>query len=619
MRVLGVVLAVSVVLTGAVAGPKPAGAPFEIVKDHVEIEVAPDSTDVSSRELVMRALDERGIAALHEQRIGIAGTYENVQVASAYTLKANGQKIQVPPSGYLRGYGQTSQPGFQDNGILSIFFPNLEVGDSIVLLTIHRQIKPWFDDRFDTRINFSRRVPAHDVSIAVTAPLSMALKFDDMGLTAGPSQTMGSKIRRVWSFSNDAVEPPETDAVGESDFAPRLIVTSFADYADVARAYRDRSKSTSDVTPEISALADQVTAGITDRREQTKRLYDWVSSHIAYVGIVLGAGGFTPHPAKSVLSNRYGDCKDHVVLLEALLKAKGIASDPVLIQIGEATFERSAAAMPHAFDHVITYVPEFGLYLDSTAQFAPFGVLPYPDAGKPVLNVSTGLIARTPVTVVETSTMKSVGEVRFDKDGSADADVTITATGAIGTEIRQGVRGIEPGGEQKFISDRVGPGVQGTLERGDPAALVEPYVLKAHYSLPNAIVLPGPGALPPSLAFRVVSFSLLLANDLPPQRRHAYVCSSLAVSQQIRYVFPPGFRLLSIPEPSDLNAEGVRLHVAFDRVDGHTLLFKADLRVSHPEAFCTPAYYAKARPALAKMLNALKEQVLYRAPKDNGQ
>lgn len=619
MRTLGAVLAGLVALTGAVAGPLPSAAPFEIVKDHAEIEVATDGTDISSRELVMRALDERGIAMLHEQRIAVAGAYEDVQVVSAYTLKASGQKIAVPPTGYLRGYGQTSQPGFQDNGIVSIFFPNLEVGDSIVLFTVHRQIKPWFDDRFDTRINFSRRIPAHDVSISVTAPQAMALKFDDTGLTPGPSQSMGSKIRRVWTFSNDTVEPPETDAVGESDYAPRLIVTSFADYADVARAYRDRSKSAADVTPEITALADQLTAGVTDRKEQTKRLYDWVSSHIAYVGIVLGAGGFTPHPAKSVLSNLYGDCKDHVVLLEALLRAKGIDSAPVLIRIGEATFEQSAAATPHAFDHVITYVPEFDLYLDSTAQFAPFGTLPYADAGKPVLNVSTGLLECTPVTPADASTVKTAGEIRIDKDGTAEADVTVTATGAVGIELRQAVRSIEPGGEQKFISERVGPGAQGTLDRGDPAALREPYQLKAHYRLPNAIVLPGPGALPPSLAFRVISLSQLVASDLPPIRRHAYICSSLTASQHIRYVFPSGFRFLSIPDPSDWNVDGVRLGLAFERIDPHTLLFKADLRISNPEAICTPAQYAKARPVLVKILNALKEQVLYRAPKDKDQ
>jgi len=41
-----------------------------------------------------------------------------------------------------------------------------------------------------------------------------------------------------------------------------------------------------------------------------------------------------PHDAQSILDNRYGDCKDHVVILEALLEAVGIDSSPALINSG---------------------------------------------------------------------------------------------------------------------------------------------------------------------------------------------------------------------------------------------------------------------------------------------
>jgi transglutaminase-like putative cysteine protease len=52
------------------------------------------------------------------------------------------------------------------------------------------------------------------------------------------------------------------------------------------------------------------------------------------VAVWLGNGGYVPHDAATILENGYGDCKDHVALLGALLKAKGIASEPVLINSG---------------------------------------------------------------------------------------------------------------------------------------------------------------------------------------------------------------------------------------------------------------------------------------------
>ena len=50
-----------------------------------------------------------------------------------------------------------------------------------------------------------------------------------------------------------------------------------------------------------------------------QRLYHWVSRNIRYVALNIDVGGFVPRPAQAVLEHRYGDCKDHVVLLEAAL------------------------------------------------------------------------------------------------------------------------------------------------------------------------------------------------------------------------------------------------------------------------------------------------------------
>ena len=80
------------------------------------------------------------------------------------------------------------------------------------------------------------------------------------------------------------------------------------------------------VTPAISALAKELTSGVTDDRAKVRKLYNWVSRNIRYVAVYVAEGGFVPHSAQSILDNRYGDCKDHVTLLEALLAAVGIES-----------------------------------------------------------------------------------------------------------------------------------------------------------------------------------------------------------------------------------------------------------------------------------------------------
>ena len=60
----------------------------------------------------------------------------------------------------------------------------------------------------------------------------------------------------------------------------------------MAAAYKARARDKSVVTPEIQKLADELTAGLSDKREQTKRLYQWVARNVRYVAMALGDGGY---------------------------------------------------------------------------------------------------------------------------------------------------------------------------------------------------------------------------------------------------------------------------------------------------------------------------------------
>ena len=166
-------------------------------------------------------------------------------------------------------------------------------------------------------------------------------------------------------------------------------------YEELGRAYSDLVSPTLVVTPSIQALANEVTAGIADRREQSQRLYNWVSRNIRYVALEFGRGSIVPHDAGSVLGRGYGDCKDHLVLLAALLKAKGIESEIVLIDSGNK-YTLSNVPRISQFDHVIVYLPAFDLYVDAMPGVAPFGILPFGEYGKPVVHAIRSGIRHSP-------------------------------------------------------------------------------------------------------------------------------------------------------------------------------------------------------------------------------
>ena len=280
----------------------------------------------------------------------------------------------------------------------------------------------------------------------------------------------------------------EPAALSPWDTEPHYIISTFPDYAAVAAAYRQMAAGKAAVTPRIQALADEITTGTADRRDQAHRIYDWVSKHIRYVAVFLGNGGYEPHEAIRILENGYGDCKDHVVLLEALLKAKGIASLPVLIDSGNR-YRAPETATPALFNHVLSYLPELDLYADSTAGVGPFGTLPVTEYGKPVaLAAEPGAsLTHLPLVATEENEETLQTTALLSADGTVSGQSTTTASGPFGIRLRQLAASIEEKGREQMAATQLrslGWSGKGSFEFEPPRAGPAPtYAVSGSFEL----------------------------------------------------------------------------------------------------------------------------------------
>jgi transglutaminase-like putative cysteine protease len=592
----------------AAASPSPS---IEIVKSDIDLEAAADGQFWQVQEDRYRALDSLGVKALQQRTLTYTAGYQLVRVR-AYTLKKDGQRIDVPQSTILQGHGETSTPGFNDTRTMTVVFPNLEVGDQVVLTVNTVQAVPWFKNVFADIEQYSRAFVVKDVHIAFTTrEKDSSYHIVATGMEAEPVVTLGGKTRHVWRFHNETPVQPEPGATTEISNYPSLQITSLESYADVGRIYTDAFRDRSEVTPEISKLAESLTAGTRDRRAQAKALYDWVAAHIQYVNIVLGAGGFVPHTAKDVLKNGYGDCKDHVMILQALLSARGIKSSAVLIRSAANEYRLPAAPSPFLFDHLISYVPEFHLFLDSTARYAPFGVLPASDAGKEVVIVESGKTTVTPPMTAANSSI-SVETVRtLNKDGSADGDTKVVSSGGDAVVMRAWMASLPPEGDTNYFRDLLGQGSDGKFQRGNPQDLNGNYEFSAHYHQGLVANFAGPGALPPAFGFRPFSFSQVIGAGLPDKRERDYVCASGVYQHSVTTTLPEGVSVTSIPPSQKFASAGIELRIEYRQVNPGTVREDTYLKLDRPGPVCRAADYAKIRPQLATMVTALLGQILY--------
>ena len=283
---------------------------------------------------------------------------------------------------------------------------------------------------------FDRTFAQTNLRVRITVPKSMPLITETHDLRFSKREN-GDTVVYEWNYANPRPLTEFNIALDPFDRAPQFFASSFKTYAELASAYSAIADSKTSVTPEIQKTADEITAGVSDRRKQAELIYDWVSRRIRYVAIELGRGGVIPHEAKTVLQNRYGDCKDHSVLLISLLKAKGIDADIVLMNYG-VSYAVPGPPTLNQFNHAITYLPDFGLFVDSTAGVAPFGVLPFGEYGKSVVVATTSgqSVRRTPSLSADAASTTLRTSARLGPDGRIVGDSKSTSTGPFAVWLR---------------------------------------------------------------------------------------------------------------------------------------------------------------------------------------
>jgi hypothetical protein len=379
-------------------------------------------------------------------------TTDSVEVVEAYTLKPDGTRLPVDASAI---YTQAA-PGNETITSMKekvMVFPRVAAGDTVVY-TVRAHLKtPTFAGAFSFASVLPRTVSYNDWTGTISAPDSMPLHIEAHGMTVDEEER-GGTIHYSWRYSAPNALAEDLADVAAIDRNPRVFVSSFATYDDLGRTYAKMIAPTMTLTPRIQALADKLTAGIPDRRTQAERIYEWVGKNIRYVSIQLGFGGYMPHAADAVLANGYGDCKDHTVLLAALLKAKGIDSDVVAINLGTSY---SVPAVPSlaSFNHVINWLPEFKLYVDSTIGVAPFGSLDFSEYGKPVVHaVMHGKALRqTPIVSAGGAFERVTTTARLDDDGEVSGETTNLARGPFGVGLRIYGQQVEAEGSEKAAAD----------------------------------------------------------------------------------------------------------------------------------------------------------------------
>ncbi|MES2297129.1 MAG: DUF3857 and transglutaminase domain-containing protein [Pseudomonadota bacterium] len=548
------------------------------------------------------SLHSDGTTALSYNR-----TLQRLDIDQAYTLKADGRRVEVPAT-QIKDVPEPLSNGaamFQDERIRVLEFPDLALNDTVVLQYTVHQLTPTFPGHFsggyNTGGNSGRRL-----TVIVDMPQERALYTDVSGFIA--SKPMAPPGRAIYQYDFETAESPriEVGAISDPEQTPRLVLSTFPDMAAFARAYNARAQDKLAQTPRVRKLAREVTRGLHGARAKAYALDDWVRKNIRYVAMYIGAGGFVPHSADAVLDNLFGDCKDHATLLQAMLGSVGIDSTGVLIDYG-SSYDLPSVGAP-VFNHQISFIPSLNLYLDSTAAHIAPGFLPPEQLDKPTLLIGSGTIGRTPAT--QPASFRGVLDYQLGADGSATFQLRAHSGGLQAELLRTQLRDITPADRAHAIERTLAKQSlhgSGTITLGEDGAAQA--VLLGVGQVDDLVNLPGPvgvaglTSLGRDLEMKVQS---LLAERV---RTRSFVCLDGDTDETAHIVLPAGVDILYLPP-------ALTLHNAFFdyrsqyRREGATLTIMRSLSLHHGHPVCSAAEFTRMLPELNKAMADIKSQII---------
>ena len=364
-----------------------ADPPARVKRSTIAIELAENGSYTDDTRIEIGVSTDAAAKREATLPVTFSAAIESIEVVSAYTQKADGRRLDVNPDAIVvrLAPGIPNLPMFTDHQQKVISFPDAQAGDVLVAHWRRVVTSPIFPGQFTRVALYPRTLPWDEADLTITTPADLKLQTE----VDGPSlaETTAADGRHEYRFHYAApTTHPDPSVLAQIDHAPRLFASTFADWPAFSRAYYQEFAPKAVVSHPVQILADEVTHTTTDPRGQAELLYRWVSTHLRWGAIYLGNGPWVPHSADEVIQNGMGDCKDQVALFVALLAAKGIAATPVLVSL-DPSYTLSGPATTNAFNHIITAIPTLGVYLDTTSR-APFGTLPFPLYGKPILSVT---------------------------------------------------------------------------------------------------------------------------------------------------------------------------------------------------------------------------------------
>jgi transglutaminase-like putative cysteine protease len=278
-----------------------------------------------------------------------------------------------------------------------------------------------------------------------------------------PTQVPPNSFR--WELSNipgidlDSVRmaPAEDSLAGRMEvyFSANALPDGPQLWTRIGEWYTQLAAPESEGPTDIADASRALTTSNADFMDRIQKVATFMQLQIRYVGIEIGIGGYIPHSAEEVYQKRYGDCKDKVTLMIAMLDAVGVRATWMMVDTDRGVVDPkvpsrmadhmiAAIQIPDGYENpalkavVTAKSGKRYLIFDPTNPYVPIGLLPtYLQGGTGLLMAGADSEAITlPILKPGSDTVNRTADFTLAADGTLTGSVTIKHLGASSDELR---------------------------------------------------------------------------------------------------------------------------------------------------------------------------------------
>jgi lipoprotein NlpI/transglutaminase-like putative cysteine protease len=321
-----------------------------------------------------RVVDEASaLGSASQFEIQFDPSYETLAIHHLFILRGGKKidKLDASRVELLQRETELEKRMYNGRVTASILLQDVRVGDRIEIAYSLRGLNPVFGGKYiDTIWPGSDKGPTGQFQFRLLAPANRNIQYKAASLDLSVRSHVNADGTRETIFRHgpmpqirfDAGAPPSVS------LAYQLQLSEYADWSSVRRWGQDLFLESTAQSTLLDDKAAEIREHAADPAAKLLAALQFVQKDIRYFGNELGINTHKPTAPEKVLRQRFGDCKDKVFLLIALLRRLDIPAQPVLVSAYYRSHVQDTLPSPLAFNHVIVRVDLKGTsyWLDAT-------------------------------------------------------------------------------------------------------------------------------------------------------------------------------------------------------------------------------------------------------------